>query len=194
MTEKSARDAMYRVINALRYSLASYLCFAQPRDDIPGSPAVLAVALVAQRHHRHAGRVAKQLVRRFGHVESRTFPRAFTALNDLSVDYLLPLIVEDQRQIVSLIDAAALALKPDTEWHDLVVDIGDSEKDTLTFLHRASGDRRASGVAPLVRTGRRKSACLIPGDRLPFRFSPMRNDAMRKPVRVKSVRHRWMSD
>ena len=91
MTTEPLIRALNRVMNALACSVASYLRFARPRIDAGAEGVADTVRHVAVSHRNHAFRVGELRRERHGHVESRTFPIAFTRLNDLSVEYLLPL-------------------------------------------------------------------------------------------------------
>src|SRR5688572_16913945 len=91
MTTHAPIVAINRPMNALRYSLASYLQFAQPWVDADSQAVADTIACVATSHDRGATRIGELLVMRHGYVASQTFPAAFTALNDLSTRYVLPL-------------------------------------------------------------------------------------------------------
>jgi len=107
-------------MNALRYSLASYLRFARPWIDASTQSIAESIGHVAQHHRQHVTRIGELLVDRHGHVESRAFPQAFTGLNDLSIEYLLPLVIEDEKQIIRVIEATAVALECDAEASSVV--------------------------------------------------------------------------
>ena len=137
MTRQSPNDAMNRVMNALRYSVANYL---QIRHFCVG-PAADALWQLAACHRKHVRRIGLLLRARHWHVVSRAFPMAFEALNDLSIEYLFPLIIEDERQIISLVEASAVALQGDSEANELAAEVVDSEKRHLQTLQRASDHR-----------------------------------------------------
>lgn len=100
-------DAISRVMNALRYSLASYLQFARPWADPDVRAGADVIARVANSHDRDTTRIGKLLVERHCHAVSQAFPAAFTVLNDLSVRYVLSLVLEDERQIVRLMGGSS---------------------------------------------------------------------------------------
>ena len=143
MTTQTPIDAINRPMNALRYSLARYLRFVRPWIDANCQSIAETIGRVAESHSRHVTRLGKLLVERQGHAESRTFPRAFGAFNDLSIEYLLLVIIEDERQIIGLFEATAIALECDAEAFNLVVEVLAHEKLHLQILERALSHRYA---------------------------------------------------
>lgn len=135
MTKHPADVGLNRVMNALRYSLASYLQFARPwiganaRADV-----VDAIARVADHHRDNVMRLGELLIERHRHVELQSFPTAFTGLNDLSVEYLLPLVIENEKRIIRLVEATAGALEHDIEAHRVLAEFVDREKLHLQSL------------------------------------------------------------
>jgi hypothetical protein len=144
MKKDHLNDGMQHVMNALRYSLARYLRFAQPRVEASAQPIADAVGHVAETHGKHVMRIGEFLLERQGHVASRTYPLAFTRLNNLSIRYLLPLVVDDEVQIIRLVEAAANALECDAEAHELLAEVGESGKRHLQLLRDASNHRQAT--------------------------------------------------
>jgi bacterioferritin (cytochrome b1) len=144
-------DAIYQVMNALRYSLASYLRFAHPWIDAAAQFIAEKIERVAEDHHRHANRIGELLVDRHGHVASRTFPRTYAALNGLSVEYLLPSVIEDEKQIIHIVEAASASLERDAEAFALLAEILASEKRHLQILERLPARRGAIGIARSIR-------------------------------------------
>jgi hypothetical protein len=134
MMKRHADDGMQRVMNALRYSLARYLRFAQPRVEASTQPIADAVGHVANAHGKHVKQIGEFLLERHGHVESQTYPLAFTRLNNLSIRYLLPLVVDDERQIIRLVDAAANEFERDAAANELLAEVGASGKRHLQML------------------------------------------------------------
>jgi len=173
MTKQTPLDAINRMMNALRYSLASYLRFARPWVDAGAQTIAETIGHVAESHRQHVTRIGELLVERHGHVESRTFPRPFTGLNDLSIEYLLPLVVEDEKQIVRIIEASAAALECDAEASDLVAEIIDSEKRHLQILERAPGRRRAMRSDASVQARHRASEWPAANGSLHLRTPPV---------------------
>jgi hypothetical protein len=144
MKTTHANDTLQRVMNALRYSLARYLRFAQPRVEASAQPIADAVSQVAEAHGKHVMQIGELLVERQGHVESRTYPPVFTSLNNLSIRYLFPLVVDDERQIISLVEAAGNALEHDAAAHQLLADVRNTGKRHLQLLRDAPKHRQVT--------------------------------------------------
>ena len=143
MTTHKSIDAINRVMNALRYSLVSYLRFARPWVDADAQSLKTTIKDIAKQHRKHVMRIGKLLLSRYGHVESRTFPIAFGSLNDLSIEFLLPLVIEDERQIIRLVETSADALQSDAEVFGLMVDVLATETRHIELLQTATKPRRA---------------------------------------------------
>jgi hypothetical protein len=173
MTKQTPIDAITRVMNALRYSLASYLRFACPWVDASKQPIAEAIRHAAEGHRQHVTRIGELLVERHGHVESRTFPRSFTGLNDLSIEYLLPLVIEDEKQIVRIIEASLAALESDAEASDLMAAIIDSEKRHLQMLERTPSHPRAMRSDASVQAQHRASEWPAANGSLQLRTPPL---------------------
>jgi len=134
MNRQPTTDAMNRVMNTLTCSVARYLRFARPWVDFRANAIADLVGQVADSQGEHVLRIGELLIERHGHVELRTFPLAFTGLNDLSIDYLLPLVIEDEKQIIALIESAADALACDPEARQMVVEVVECERRHLQML------------------------------------------------------------
>lgn len=153
MTTHAPLDAINRPMNALRYSLASYLRFARPRVDADSRAVADALIGVATGHDLGVTRIGELLVKRHGHAVSQTFPAVFTALNDLSIRYILPLVIENERQIVRTMEAAAVELECDAVAYDLVAELVDRERRHLHTLQQLRGACRANrSFAPVHTT------------------------------------------
>jgi ferritin len=181
MTKQTPIDSINQVMNALRYSLASYLRFARPWIDASAQSIAETIRHVAQDHRQHVTRIGELLVNRHGHVESRAFPRPFTGLNDLSIEYLLPLVIEDEKQIIQIIEASAVALNCDVEVSDLLAEVLDIEKRHLRVLERAPGRRRAMGSGESIQARRQASVWPVARWSLPLRTSRAGRGAAKLP-------------
>jgi hypothetical protein len=142
-------------MNSLRYSLASYLQFARPWVDAHSQVVDDTIAHVAASHNHDVTRIGELLVERHGHVVSQTFPAAFAALNDLSIRYVLPLVLEDERQIVRLMEAAVVELEVDAEAYDLIAELVERESWHLRILRELMDDWRATRTFAAIQTMRR---------------------------------------
>src|SRR5688572_9477460 len=94
-----SKTIMNRVLNLQRFSLPNYLRFARPWTREADHVLWAIVFGIADVQQRHAARVGELLVERHASTEPGAFPMRFTGLNDLSIRYLAPLVVEDLNRI-----------------------------------------------------------------------------------------------
>ena len=94
---------------------------------------------------------------------------AFTALNDLSIRYVFPLIIEDEKQIIQLIIASADILKHDIEAYELMAEVVDHERLHLQLLQLASEPRRLTTGDISIPANRRMPARSAVKERLHVR-------------------------
>jgi hypothetical protein len=109
-------------LNVLR-RLFYLQCFSMPRFVASASPHVVAgdehlltvIERIVSRQEYMASLVADAILAREGRLPRATFPRHFTGLHNLEMRYLLTRLLEEQRAIVSELDAAATILAGDAE-------------------------------------------------------------------------------
>lgn len=147
-------DRLETVMHKFMYSVAHYLWFARPWSGADAQPTADALKSLGESHRDHIRRLGELLISRRRHIPKGSFPAAFTGLNDLSVQYVVPLAIEDENKIIRLLEAAAAELKLDSEAHTLLTDIIRSEKRHLQTLQAASNDRRAARARSPVRPPR----------------------------------------
>jgi hypothetical protein len=158
MTKQNTRlETITGVMNALRYSLASYSRFARPWVHVGAKTISESITRVAEVHRQHVIEIGELLVARHRHVESRTFPSRFTGFNDLSIEYLLPWIIEDQIQILRVIKATARAITDDVAASNLLAKIVAVEKQNLQILRSASDHRHSIDNEMTLVTNRRRA-------------------------------------
>lgn len=106
----STIDVLNRLSVAHSRSLPVYLSYAGPW--IPASEGRNGETLlqVAADQKRMADRIGTMLLDLGGTVDPGKFPLKYTALHDLSYEYLLGKLVENQRQTVRTIEACAADL------------------------------------------------------------------------------------
>jgi hypothetical protein len=71
---------------------------------------------MAYVHERYAGAIVRLLYARRYNVNSYTFPIEFTYYNDLSLEYLAPRVLENQRSLISLAKIVATELAGDRDY------------------------------------------------------------------------------
>jgi hypothetical protein len=178
MTRQTPIDAINGTINALRYSLARYLRFARPWVDASAESIAEMIEKVAASHRQHFTRLGELLVERHGHVESRAFPSVFTRLNDLSIEYLLPLVIEDEKQIIRVIESNAVVLGHDAEASSLLDEVLDCEKRHLQVLERLPVRRAAMSGGSFIQPRHRASNWQAEGESLRPRMPLGRRGAL----------------
>jgi hypothetical protein len=95
-------------------SLARYLSYARPW----ARRRMLLDALVRRLSYEHeifASSIARLISDRRGAVRSSVFPMEFTSYNDLSLEYLAPKLLDDERDLIATAEACAELLKDDPE-------------------------------------------------------------------------------
>ena len=105
------------VLNRLRVlhsrSLVAYLRYVCPwiRKEFHNAADILET--MTDETQRIADRIGEMILARGGDVEAGEFPLEFTGLHDLSVDYLLKLLVEDQESAITTIQTCVDQLGDD---------------------------------------------------------------------------------
>jgi hypothetical protein len=107
MSPPSTIDVLNRLLVLHERSLPMYLSYAPPNrlENHPQAKAVLDQIVEDQR--RTIDRLATIVLDSGGTVDYGEFPMAFTSLHDLSLEYLLKLLVERQTKFVAACDNLA---------------------------------------------------------------------------------------
>ena len=107
MSPPSAADILNRLLVLHERSLPMYLSYAPPAD-VQANPRALAVlAQIVEDQRRTIDRLATLVLDGGGLVDYGEFPLAFTALHDLSLAYLLKLMIDRQRKLVAVSEKLA---------------------------------------------------------------------------------------
>lgn len=130
----NSKAVLNHVLNLQRFSLAGYLRFSRPWASDPDHVLLQIVFGIAQIQQVHATRVGELLVERHASTEPGTFPMRFTGLNDLSIRYVAPLVVEDLQRIIHDLHWCAEALRDDSTAWELVQAILRDEERHLQML------------------------------------------------------------
>jgi hypothetical protein len=91
-------------------SLARYLSNARPRCRRPYLLLGAVTRRLALEHERYACAIVRLLQARRYNVNGYTFPMEFTYYNDLSLEYLAPRVLDDQRRLITLAKTVATQL------------------------------------------------------------------------------------
>jgi len=130
----NSRVILNRVLNLLRFSLASYLRFSRPWTREADHHLLALVFGIAKIQKENAMRVGAFLVERHASVESGTFPVSYTGMNGLSIRYAAPRVVEDQKRIVRELCWCSDVLPRDPEAQELVREVLRDEERHLKVL------------------------------------------------------------
>ncbi len=131
-------DALNRLLHALCRSLPMYLDEARPwacRDD---EPAEKALAEMTVDGRALAARVAEAIIEHGDRPEPGRFPTEFTAMNDVSVDYILPEVIRRQRGHVAEIELCVAGLEGIAALHALAEDVLEHTKTHLRALEETA--------------------------------------------------------
>jgi hypothetical protein len=111
--QSSAREVLVRLLHTQWYSLPAYLRGASPWAH-PGAERVIGTfGHIAADQQALGARIAAHLVRQYEVAPRGGFPARFTAFNDLSIDYLIGMLIEQQRATIGVIEACAGELRGD---------------------------------------------------------------------------------
>jgi hypothetical protein len=104
MTADSTISALNRLLVIHNRSLAQYLSYASPTWHLGDDEARATLRVVAADQHAFVDRLGELILQTGGTVEYGSFPLSYTGYHDLSSDFLLNKLVENQKQNVSAIE------------------------------------------------------------------------------------------
>jgi hypothetical protein len=101
MSPPSTTEILNRILVLHARSLAMYLGYAPPAGiaRLPEAKAVLDQMVADQK--RTVDRLATLILESGGTIDQGEFPMSFTSLHDLSLDYLLKLLIERQERTIA---------------------------------------------------------------------------------------------
>ncbi|MHB9044511.1 MAG: hypothetical protein ACYC35_01110 [Pirellulales bacterium] len=105
-----------RLLVLLSRSLLTYLADTTPWTP-PGGPSDArdALAVLAGEKRTLAYRIGELIVARGGRIDPGGFPMAFSDTHDLAIDYLLTMMIRDQKQDLDAVEEIAGRLDDDPE-------------------------------------------------------------------------------
>ncbi len=125
---------------AQRFSLAIYLRYGHQWTRAGDEPIVKAIRRISDDHELHADRITQLLLGREASVPHGHFPLEFTAHDETALSYLLPKLIQHERQMVERIEQSRGDWGADAEVRRLLETLLGVEKghlETLTQLERA---------------------------------------------------------
>lgn len=111
MSAPSTIDILNRLLVVHYRSLAMYLSFATPWVGRGREDAAKVVVTIAEHHKALVERLGAMVLDLGGTLEYGHFPMQFTALHDVSLEYLLKLLLQRQEKEVALIGSLADQLR-----------------------------------------------------------------------------------
>ncbi len=114
MTEVDTMDVLNRLAVLHHRSLATYMSYAQPAWKRGEERAKTTLALIAADEHATVDRLFEMIAEAGRSAYHGTFPMEYTAFHDLSFDFLLGKLIENQNDKILQIEEAIeqLALAP----------------------------------------------------------------------------------
>lgn len=127
-------ELLHRLYAVERFSLANYLRYSRPWTTRQSRALLDTVMLVADDQQAAADRIGALIVERGGYAPGGSFPLRFTAYHDLSIDYLIGRVIDEQRRIVDELRSSARQLADDVAAQALVEEILGAETGHLQNL------------------------------------------------------------
>ena len=110
MSPPSTTETLNRLLVLHMRSLPMYLGYAPPYELAAHANAKTVLDQIVEDQKRSVDRLGTLILDSGGTIDYGEFPMAFTALHDLSLDYLLNLLIERQQKFVTVCEKLADAL------------------------------------------------------------------------------------
>src|SRR5690348_5743640 len=107
MSPPSTTDLLNRLLVLHMRSLPMYLSFAPPDQFYKNERAHGVLLQIVEDHKRTIDRLGTLILDAGGTVDYGEFPMAFTSLHDLSLKYLLSLLLERQQKFITVSERLA---------------------------------------------------------------------------------------
>ena len=113
MPSSNIREALVRLLATQTHSLAMYLTYTSPWMRDGDNHAMQVVSQVVEDQKQIAARVFDHMQQLYGRVDSGEFPMEFTSTHDLSLEYLVKLVIASQQQDIKTLEACVRELSAD---------------------------------------------------------------------------------
>ncbi|HLN33094.1 MAG TPA: hypothetical protein VK395_35515 [Gemmataceae bacterium] len=134
MIDAKTQELLENILRRVGRSLLQYVSEAFPWTTAEEQDALAQFQVLAREEGEAAAAIAKFLDQQgYGVPYLGPFPMAFTTINYVSLDYLLPLLVETQRQDLEQMQRA-LAQVTDAQAREQILKIIDMSRRHLTTL------------------------------------------------------------
>ncbi len=104
MTADSTISTLNRLLAIHNRSLAQYLRYASPTWRRGDERARATLQMIADDQQAMVERIGEMIIENGGTVDYGSFPLRFTGYHDLSFDFLLTKLIEDQRRAITVIE------------------------------------------------------------------------------------------
>ncbi len=138
LTEQILNDVLVR----LHRSLLQYVGECGPWADGSAAAEQEAVSNLVQIRHLHVGELVELMTAREAIIDFGVFPTEFTDLHFVGLDYLLGVIVAEQKKIISELESAVGSVSGDAEATGLLSRILVDERANLAKLQSLAGQPR----------------------------------------------------
>ena len=125
-----------RLLHVLCRSLPMYLRDARPWSGPGQQPIQRAIDNLVGDQQMYAQRVAEAIAELDGGPDPGRFPMEFTAIHDLSLDFLLQKVIERQRRDLAAIERCAADLAGAPSLHALAEEILGNARGHLEILEK----------------------------------------------------------
>ncbi|GIW94192.1 MAG: hypothetical protein KatS3mg110_2233 [Pirellulaceae bacterium] len=126
-----------RIFALEQFSLANYLMDAHPWVHRGDERLVEVVRAIARDQQEYAEQVGRWIVEHEASLAPACYPMRYTAFNDVSIEFLMDRLVEEQRHIVEELERLVPELQGTGEPYELAQQILGSEKAHLENLQEA---------------------------------------------------------
>ncbi len=138
MMSLEAVSALNQLLQVVCRSLPMYLADARPWVRPGHQPLQAALERLVADRRRYAQRVAEAVTALGGRPDPGRFSSRFAAKNDLSLEFLLPEVIESQEEDLVQIDGCLPALDGEPALHALAEEIRGNVRGHLDLLREAA--------------------------------------------------------
>jgi hypothetical protein len=134
--DASKQDLLRSLVRKEGRSLLQYVAESFPWTKPEDDGLVRRVRALAHVENELLAKIIRLLLKlRVGAPPLGAYPQSFTTINFMSLDYLLPLLREDQAKRIADIEMLITQF-PEGEVRSLLLDLADEKRKHLDFLHR----------------------------------------------------------
>ncbi len=134
-------DILNRILSVHNASLVSYIKYASPWVAHGQQEAMALVNDAVEDQERSVKILGERILELGGIVEPGAFPLTYTSFHDVSLDYLLNLLLVTQQDDIDVIQQCVDSLEPDTRDRAIAEEIlGNAQAHLDTFQEIVAGE------------------------------------------------------